>query len=203
MLKGDHMQSHVKRLTFLSSFCVLAYVVSCMPAYADTTFDLNIWNNTASNVPGGFVSVDVSPSFNSNSPGKTITITISNALAGGSIDKFFWNGSATIGANGWTTSNGTGFNADGFKPQFDNLITTTNNGAPGFSTITFSVETNRNDLGSCFAAHVNRPNSSANAFVTNCAPSVSTPEPTSLVLLGPGLLFLGLVRKRIPGKSRK
>jgi hypothetical protein len=203
MLKGDHMESHVTRLTFLSSFCVLAYVVSSMPAYADTTFDLNIWNNTASNVQGGFVSVDISPSLNSKSPGKTITITISKALAGRSIDKFFWNSSATIGANGWTTSRGTGFNADGFNPQFDNLITTRNNRAPGSSTISFSVNTNRNDRGSCFAWNVNRPDSSANAFVTNCAPSVSTPEPTSLVLLGPGLLFLGLVRKRIPGKGRK
>src|SRR5205814_4895131 len=152
------------------------------------TVPLNVWNDSASS---GTVLVVIAPM---TATSDTITLSFASPVdARATIDKFFWDGTATltyrtgIGIDGsiqttsWTQSAGTGFIAGGFQPQFDHLITDDNNGNPAFHTVTFNYS---GTLGSCFAAHVNRPDSTTNAFVENqgCG---AVSEPVSLLLLGP------------------
>src|SRR6266705_3509117 len=116
------MANRIKRGVIVVVFSLLVFVGSVPAAYAAlTTVPLNVWNNAASS---GVVLVVISPGITATSG--TITVSFADPVdARATIDKFSWNGTATltfasgVGIDGaavrtsWTQSAGTGFNADG------------------------------------------------------------------------------------------
>src|SRR5437016_2215526 len=85
------MDNRIKRGVLVVVFSLLVYLVGSVPAAYAVTVPLNLWNNSASS---GTVLVVISPITATSG---TITLSFGDPVdARATIDKFFWNGTATL-----------------------------------------------------------------------------------------------------------